>query len=332
MKAMRIHDFGHAHQFKLENVQDPILTPGKVLIKVASSSVNPIDIKIRSGLVPGISPDLPAILHGDMAGTVIATAEDVTQFKPNDRVYALGGGVKGHGGALAEYMTVDVSLLVKLPDSVRFETASLMPIVGLTAWEALVLKGKLKKGQKVLIHGGMGGVGHIAIQLANHLGAEVYTTISSAEKAERALSLGAHHVINYKTETVSQYKEAYTNGKGFDLVLDTIGKDNLNLSLEAAALHGTVVSTSSRSTHDLTVMHNKALTLHVVFVLLPLLTGIGKEQMTKSLEAIAELMSNGSLTPVADEHIFSFSEVAKAHEYLENGKHLGKVLLINDLN
>lgn len=332
MKAMCIHAFGPANQFKMENVKDPVLSKGKVLIKVVASSINPIDLKIRSGLVPGISPAFPAILNGDVAGTVVATAEDVNHIKPGDRVFALGGGVLGHDGALGTYMSVDADLLVKIPDNITFETAALLPIVGLTAWEALVARGKLKEGQKVLIHGGAGGVGHIAIQLAKSLGAEVYTTVSSDEKAELALSIGANHVINYTKEGVIDYKNHYTNGKGFDLIFDTVGKDTLSHSFEAAALHGTVVTTNSRSSHDLSLLHSKALTLHVVFVLLPLLTGQGREQITQALSKIIALVSDNKIKPITDQRIFAFSEISNAHEYFESGKHIGKVLLINDLS
>src|ERR1700722_13476036 len=166
MKAQIITQFGDPAVFKLTEMPQPILQPGYVLIKVSATSVNQIDCKIRSGKVPEIAPDFPAILHGDVVGIVDTLGENVTGFQSGDEVYACGGGLKGISGALAEYMLVDAHSLALRPKKLSALASAALPLVGITAWEALFLKAKLQAGQKILIHGGVGGVGHIAVQLA----------------------------------------------------------------------------------------------------------------------------------------------------------------------
>ncbi|ABR46905.1 Alcohol dehydrogenase, zinc-binding domain protein [Alkaliphilus metalliredigens QYMF] len=331
MKAMVIREFGGPEVFKLEEVSKPTLKPGHVLIRVEAACMNPIDVKIRGGLVKAATETLPAILHGDVAGVVEAVADDVEMLTVGDKVYGLGGGVKGTGGALAEYMLVDADLLAIKPKNLFMDEAACCPVVALTAWDALVNRGKVQVGHRVLIHGATGGVGHMAIQIAKHLGAEVYATASSDEKIKIANKLGAHHVINYKETSVEEYVNQYTEGKGFDLVFDTVGGENLDRSFEAAAMTGTVISTNTRSTHDLSMLHAKGLNLHVVFLLLPLLHGSGRKEMGYTLRRISQLIEQEIIKPLLDEKTYGFSEVSLAHRQLESGQAIGKIALFNDL-
>jgi NADPH2:quinone reductase len=330
MKAQVIAQFGDPDVFQTVEFDKPNLIPGHVLVRVQSTSVNQIDCKIRRGLVPAIAPEFPAVLHGDVAGIIDAVASDVEDFKIGDEVYACAGGLRGTGGALAEFMLVDVRSLAAKPKTLSMQETVALPLVSITAWEALFTKAKLQAKQNILIHGGLGGVGHIAVQLAKWANAHVCTTVLSNDDFALVKSLGADEVINAKEESVEQYVQRLTNGQGFDVVFDTVGGPNLDRSLAAAKIDGVVVTTAARSTHDLTPMHNKGLSLHVVFMLNPLLTGNGRDAHGKILQALAKIIDEGKLKPLIDKHQFSFDQVGEAHALLESGKARGKVVLVQN--
>ncbi|KAB7666438.1 zinc-dependent alcohol dehydrogenase family protein [Bacillus sp. B1-b2] len=329
MKAMIIEGFGEASEFILKEIEKPSLKPNHVLIEVAATSVNPIDIKVRSGAVPAAAPCLPAVLHGDVAGVVAEVGEGVKDFCVGDEVFGCAGGFKGTGGALAEYMLADVRLLAKKPKNLTMEEAAALPLVGITAWEALFERGKLKSTDRILIHGGTGGVGHIAIQLARYAGADIYTTVSSGEKGQIAKKLGANFILNYKEEKVEEYVQKYTNGEGFPIVFDTIGGDNLDKSFQAASINGTVLNIAARSTHDLSPLHAKGLSLHVTFMLLKILNESKRDNHGAILKELSVIAEDNKLKPLIDKRVFTIEEVAKAHDYLASGSAVGKVVLVN---
>lgn len=330
MKAQLINRFGDPSVFELSDISKPTLKPGHLLIKVCATSVNQIDCKIRSGAVGAIAPDFPAILHGDVAGIVEAVADDVKTFKVGDEVYGCAGGLKGSGGALAEFMLADAKLIAKKPKSLSMLESAALPLVSITAWEALFTKAKLTNKNTILIHGGVGGVGHIAVQLANWCGAKVFATVLKNEDFSLAKSFGATDVINAKEEDVEKYVARLTKNEGFDIVFDTVGGPNLDKSLFAAATNGAVVTTAARSTHDLTPMHNKALSLHVVFMLLPILKNQGREAHGKILSQIASIVDEGKLKPLIDSNHFNLKSAPEAHALLESGKAQGKVVISID--
>ncbi|WP_312098744.1 zinc-dependent alcohol dehydrogenase family protein [Niallia sp.] len=329
MKAMIIETFGESSIFKLKDVEIAKLLPGQVRVRVKATSVNPIDIKVRTGAVPAVSPSFPAVLHGDVAGIIEEVGEGVKSFQVGDEVYGCAGGFKGLEGALAEYMIADAGVLAHKPLNISMEEAAAIPLVGITAWESLFTKGALKKGDDILIHGGAGGVGHIAIQLAKWAGATVFTTVSSIEKQAIVKELGADYVIPYRESSVKEYVEKYTDGKGFPFVFDTVGGSNLDQSFEAAALNGTVLTIAARSTHDLTPLHSKGLSLHVTFMLLKLLDEAKRFEHGNILRHITAVVEENCLKPVLDKKTFSFEEVGEAHDYLESGKAVGKIILVN---
>ncbi len=330
VKSQVIQSFGEPSVFQLKEIAKPELKPGHVLIQVKATSVNPIDTKVRAGAVPAVAPELPAVLHGDVAGVVSEVGEGVTEFEIGDEVFGCAGGFKGtSGGALAEFMLADADLLAHKPKNLTMEEAAALPLVSITAWEALFNRTRLIPGQDILIHGAAGGVGHIAIQLAKWGGATVYTTASSQEKLEIGKRLGADGTINYREEKVRDYVQNYTNGKGFDVVFDTVGGENLDRSFEAAAVHGTVTAIATRSTHDLSPVHSKGLSLHVTFMLLKILNKDMHKHYGEILRKITGLVEEGKLHPLLDSNIFNFDEVSKAHEYLESGKAVGKIVLKN---
>jgi len=327
MKAQLISQFGAPSNFYPTDIPKPALRPGHVLIKVHATSVNQIDCKIRGGVVAAIAPDFPAILHGDVAGVIDAVAADVTRFKVGDEVYGCAGGLKGSGGALAEYMLADADLIALKPKTLSMLEAAALPLVGITAWEALFVKTGLTNQKTILIHGGVGGVGHIAVQLARWCGAKVYATVRAPEDFSRASAFGADGVINANLEDVESYVARITDGQGFDIVFDTVGGPNLDKSLVAAAINGAVVATAARSTHDLSPMHSKSLTLSVVFMLLPILKNKGRAAHGEILTKIARIVDEGKLKPLIDPHSFTLATIADAHALLESGKALGKVVV-----
>jgi NADPH2:quinone reductase len=297
---------------------------GHLLVRVRASSVNPVDTKIRRGLLAAIAPE-SGVLGCDLAGEVVL-AKDAPDFSVGDAVYACGTGVKGCGGALAEFAVVDAQLCALKPKNLSWEEAAALPLVSITAWEALVDRAKLLPGTPTLIHAGTGGVGHIAVQLAVHLGAQVWSTVSSAAKASIVKNYGAEPIF-YRQQSVTDYVAACTGGIGFGCILDTVGGENVAQCFAAAASSGTVCSISTRCTADLSPLHAKGLSLHVVFMLLPMLNGRGRAHHGEILRSVAALVENARLKPLVDASRFTFSQAAQAHAHLESGSALGKVVL-----
>lgn len=330
MKAQVIKKFGDPSVFEFAEVPKPEVIPGHVVIQVKATSVNPIDTKVRSGLVPAVAPEFPAVLHGDVAGVVTEVGEGVTEFKAGDEVYGCPGGFKGTGGALAEYMLADVQLLAPKPKNLTMAQAAALPLVTITAWESLYNRAKVQNGQTVLVHAATGGVGHVAIQLAKLAGAKVFTTASSAEKLSIGKRLGADVAINYREQSVMDYVKEHTDGKGFDIVFDTVGGENLDRSFQAAATYGTVLAIAARSTHDLSPLHAKALSLHITFMLLKVIDKDRRQEYGKILREVTTLVEEEKLQPLVDKQTFTFNQVIEAHTLLESNKAIGKVVLTNE--
>ena len=327
MKAIIIRKFGEPEVFEEAELPRPEVIPGHVLIRVMATSINPVDYKIRRN-GPPITPDLPAVLHGDVAGVIEEVGEGVTAFRPGDEVYACAGGVKGTGGALADFMLADAALVAFKPKSLSMGEAAALPLVTITAWEGLIDRIRIQSGQKVLVHAATGGVGHIGIQLAKWAGAEVYTTASSPEKMEIGRQLGADVAINYREQSVKDYVDQYTGGKGFDVVFDTIGGDVLQQSVEAACFYGTVVNIAGAPAFNSGPVFSKALNLHAVFMLIPMLHNVGRSRHGQILTEAAELVDAGKLRPLIDPQTFNFSQVAPAHRHAESGDQIGKVVIV----
>ncbi|WP_428907978.1 zinc-dependent alcohol dehydrogenase family protein [Niallia sp. Krafla_26] len=330
MKAQVIRSFGDASVFELTELPTPEVKPMHVLIKVKATGLNPLDTKIRSGLFSGLAPAFPAVLHGDVAGIVVEVGEGVTDFQTGDEVYGLAGGVKGTGGALAEYMLADARLLAHKPKNLSFAEAAALPVVAITAWEALVKRANIQAGDEILIHGGTGGVGHIAVQLAKWIGAKVYTTVSTPEKAQLAKEFGADVVINYKNTLVKDYVDQYTGGKGFNYIFDTVDRENLDRSIEAASLYGTIVAIAVSQDYNLRPFLLKSLNFHVVFIEIPLLHEEFRHINGEVLRKVTPIIEEGKLRPLIDPNTFTFDEIAQAHEYYEAKKAVGKIVLENN--
>ncbi len=330
MPAMIIRRFGPPEVFEPAELPRPEPGPGEVLIRVAASSVNPVDAKIRRGEVP-VGPEFPAVLHADVAGVVEAAGPGVTGFAPGDEVYGCAGGVRGLPGALAGYMVADARLVAPAPRSLPLVESAALPLVSITAWEALVERGAVRAGETILVHGGTGGVGHVAVQIGKWRGARVVTTCGSEVKQAQARALGADAALDYSTTGPEDWVGRQTDGAGFDLVFDTVGGQVLFDSIAATRVKGRVVTISGRSTLEIKPLFQKGLSLHTVFMLLPMLTGTGREAHGAILREIATLVDSGRLRPLLDGRRFGFSRVAEAHARLESGQAMGKILLVNDL-
>lgn len=325
MKAQIIHAFGPPDVFELTTVADPTPQYGQVLVRQQATSINPVDYKVRESDT-GLAPPFPAILGSDVSGVVTAVGEGVTDFQVGDEVYGAVGGIGSHDGAYAELMAVEARLLAKRPAKLSPKDAAALPLVTITAWEGLD-RAQVSSGDKVLVRGGTGGVGHIVIQLAKARGAHVVATVSSEEKAKIAKELGADETINYKTEDFQVAVDRITDKVGFDAVFDATGGSDLETDFQAARLNGHVVTIVSLFQADLSTAHLRGLSLHVVFMLIPMLHGTGGLAHRKILEAAAELVDAGKLRPNVDPTPFQLKDMADAHRRAESGKVMGKVVV-----
>lgn len=323
MQALILDQFGQA--FRLSQIARPVPAAGEVLVRVRASGVNPLDTKIRAGAAAHAKHPLPGILGIDLAGVVEEVGPDVTAFKRGDEVYGMTGGVGGNQGSLAEFAAVDARLLAQKPANLSMREAAALPLVFITAWEGLVDRARVASGQKVLVQGGAGGVGHVAIQIAKAFGAEVYATDSAAKKSiiER---LGAV-AIDFREKSVEQYVAEYTGGRGFDLVYDTGGGAVLDASFAAVKRFGHVVSSLGWGNHALAPLSFKAATYSGVFTLLPLLTGIGREHHGDIMREATLLAEAGKLVPIVDPRAFTLETANDAHIAIEDGSAQGKLVV-----
>jgi NADPH:quinone reductase-like Zn-dependent oxidoreductase len=295
------------------------------LIRVRASGLNPLDTKIRLGTAEHAKQPLPAVLGIDMAGVVEEVGPDVATFHPGDEVYGMGGGVGGLQGTLAEFIAADAALVAHKPSNLSMRAAAALPLSIITAWEGLVDRANVRPDQKVLVHAGAGGVGHIAVQIARALGAEVFATVS-ADKAEIVKGFGATP-IDYRQSSVEEYVLAHTGGAGFDVVYDTVGGATLDASFMAVKRYtGHVISSLGWGSHSLAPLSFRGATYSGVFTLLPLITGEGRAHHGEILRNAAALAQAGKLKPLLNEGHFSTSYLERAFALVESGS-LGKVVV-----
>jgi NADPH:quinone reductase-like Zn-dependent oxidoreductase len=301
------------------------LRTNEVRVRIRASGVNPLDTKIRRGEAAHAKQPLPAVLGVDMAGVVEEVSPGSTSFKIGDEVYGLGGGVGGRQGTLAESMAVNADLLAHKPGNLSMRQAAALPLSVITAWEGLVDRAKVKSGERVLVHAGAGGVGHIAVQIARAFGAEVFATVS-ADKAKIVEGFGATP-IDYHALPVEEYVEKFTHGAGFDIVYDTVGGATLDDSFRAVKRYtGHVLSSLGWGSHSLAPLSFRGATYSGVFTLLPLLTGEGFVHHGEILRSAAALAEAGKLIPLLNEQHFSPADIEAAHALVSRGS-LGKVVV-----
>lgn len=308
MKAIVIDQYGGKEQLKEREVETPAISAHQVLVEVYATSVNPIDWKLREGYLKEMLPwEFPIILGWDVAGVIRELGSEVKHHHVGERVFARPATTRQ--GTYAEFVPVDENLLARMPESMSFEEGAAFPLTGLTAWQCLVEIGHIKKGDKVLIHAGAGGVGSMAIQIANSIGAYVATTASD-KNDELVTSLGANQVINYHEEDFSDILE------NFDFVLDTMGGDILEKSYGVLKRGGRLVSIAGQPDEE------KAEQLGIS------VSSFWLEPDGAQLKKLADLFVSGEVRPEIG-HLYHLTEqeVQEAHELSESHHARGKIVI-----
>ncbi|MEH6436343.1 zinc-dependent alcohol dehydrogenase family protein [Massilia sp. DD77] len=308
MKALLLTSFGGSEAFELRDLPKPVPGAGQVLVQVHATSINPLDYQVRRGDYADLVP-LPAITGHDVSGIVEAVGSGVTAFSPGDEVWYTPQIFDGPG-SYSEYHLASESIVGKKPPSLSHLEAASLSLVGGTAWEALVVRAALRVGESILVHGGAGGVGHVAIQLAKAMGARVFTTVRGAN-ADFVRGLGADVVIDYETEDYVSAIMRETDGRGVDVVFDTIGGDTLSRSPDALAQLGRVVTIVDISQPQNVVQAwGKNASYHFVFT----------RQHRGKLDELSALVARGQLRPHIGA-VYSLADIPLAHRKLESPGH-----------
>lgn len=310
--------------FRDIDLPSPVLLDNQVIVRIRASGINPLDTKIRAGEAGHAQQPLPAVLGLDMAGVVESVGPGVTALQPGDEVYGMVGGVGGLQGTLAEHIAVDADLLAQKPKELTFRQAAALPLVTITAWEGLVDRAAVHAGQTVLVHGGAGGVGYAAVQIALSYGAKVFATVSE-DKRSIVKSLGATAIDRHMP--AAGYVAKFTDGEGFDVIYDTLGGAVLDASFVAAKRYtGHVVSCLGWGSHVLAPLSFRGATYSGVFTLMPLLTGKGRSHHGSILQQASKLAEQGLLKPLLTEQRFGYHEIADAFDQVAKGSK-GKVVI-----
>ena len=332
MKAIQMREPGGPDVLTDVDLPVPeVSKPTDVLVKLEAAGVNPVDTKIRAR-GPFLPGTLTAVPGCDGAGIVAEVGDEVSRFKPGDAVWFCHGGLGGPHGNYAEYSLLDEALVQPMPKTLDFVHAAAAPLVLITAWEALFDRAGLHAGQTALIHGGAGGVGHVAIQLARQAEARVATTVSSPEKAEFAHGLGAEHAVNYRQEDVVAQVMEWTGGRGVDVALDTVGPAVFRATIPAMAVYGDLVTILDPGPDlDLKEARNRNLRLSLTLMLTPQLRGMPEALAHQGsiLHRCGDLIDAGKLRVHVAE-TFPLSRAADAHRRLEAGGAKGKLVLTID--
>lgn len=331
MKAVMLTGAGGTDMLKLMDVPDPVLEdPQDVLVRLHAAGLNPVDYKLRRA--GGFYPNrLPLILGCDGAGVVEAIGEAVTRFKVGDEVFFFNGGMGGDDqGNYAELTVIHQDYLAAKPTSLSMVEAASVPLVWLTAWEALFDRYSLQAGDTILIHGGAGGVGYIAVQIAKSAAAAVFTTISSAEKADFARSIGADHCINYKKKNFVDSVLELTNGEGVDVVFDVVGGQLFADSFPATKIFGHVVTLDeinfTKAEAGTAKLRNLSLSYELMLTPMHFKMHDARVRQTGMLEEAARLIDAGQIKVFVN-NVFALDEIDQAHAVVEGGHSTGKTVI-----
>jgi NADPH2:quinone reductase len=329
MRAVAMDHCGGPEVLGVRDIATPaIVTDTEVLIRVRAAGVNPIDAKLRRA-ASGYPVRLPAVLGFDGAGVVEAVGSSVSRFNPGDEVYYCYPAFGGKTGSYADFQVVEERYLARKPVALTFEQAAAAPLVLITAWESLHLRGRIQEGDTVLVHGGAGGVGHMAIQLAKRAGARVCTTVSSPEKAAFVESLGADETVFYREENPAIALLEWTDEQGVDLALDTVGGKVFEHTFTMVKVGGDLVTLLQPDAGiNWTVARQRNLSVHFELMLTPSYLGMEVEQREQSriLEQCTPWFEHGDLW-VSVAESFPLEAAAEAHRRLEAGGSTGKLVL-----
>lgn len=310
MRAAQINGYGGNEVIVIDtNAASPALSAGKVLVKTHAAGVNPVDWKIRQGYLKHMAPlTFPATLGGDFSGVIVEVGANVFNFKKGDEVYGNASVLRGASGSFADFISVDTNFITHKPKNVGHAEAAALPLAGISALQALTEYANLGKGQKILIHGGAGGIGSIAIQLAKYLGAYVATTVSS-DNVQFAKELGADEVIDYTKQSFEDIL------RGYDTVFDTVGGEIYKKSFQVLKKGGTIVSMLEQP--DAGLMEKYGVKAAAVSA------QINAEKLSK----LADFVEKGIIKVNVDK-TFPLERTAAALEHLQTKHPRGKVVLI----
>lgn len=309
MKAAQINEYGGIDVVHVaSDAPKPAPADDQVLIEVHAASINPFDFKVRKGFMQQMKPlDFPATLGGDIAGVVVEVGKNVSRFRVGDRVYGSANVFGGGSGAFAEYAVTGEKRIAKMPESLDFTQAAALPLTGLSALQVLENHMQLQSGQKILIHGGAGGIGTMAIQIAKHLGAYVATTVS-AKSVDYAKQLGADEIIDYKDQ---KFEELLSD---FDAVFDTVGGETYDNSFKVLKKGGILVSMVQPPKEDLAAQYGVRALYQSTSI------------NTEDLEKLAKLVAEGVIKPEVDK-MFSLDQIQDAFRAQEEGHPKGKIIV-----
>lgn len=308
MKAAQITEYGDASVVQVNDVPVPVVAAGQVLVEVHASSLNPFDTTLRAGYMKDSMPlQLPVTLGGDVAGVVTSLGDGVDGVAVGDAVYGQAIAVAGNSGAFAEFAATKASQIAAMPATLSFEEAAALPLVGSSAVQALRHHIKLQSGQKIFIHGGAGGIGSLAIQIAKHIGAYVAAT-ATGENVDFVKSLGADEVIDYKTQDFAEVLQ------GYDAVYDTVGHDDFAKSLDILKPGGIAVSMIAQP--DEAKAAERGVTAMMQFT----------QVTTQVLDELRELVDAGVVHPQINQ-VFPLERIQEAFVARENSNGRGKVVL-----
>lgn len=331
MRAFRVEKYGGQAGMRAAETPDPQVGADDILVKIHAAGVNPLDVRIRNGDFKAFMPyRLPLVLGNDLAGEVLRVGASVTRFAVGDEVYARPD--KDRIGTFAELLAVHQDDLAPKPATLTMTEAASLPLVALTAWQALVERARVQPGQKVLIHAGAGGLGSIAVQLAKELGAHVATTASTG-KVDLVKNLGADEVIDYRTQDFTEILD------GYDVVLDSLGGDNLARSLRVLKPGGIAISVAGPPDPDFAREVGANPVLRLAMTVLSAKTRRRAKRLGvrysflfmkasgDQLRELTSLIDTGKIRPLVD-RVFPFEETLQAMEYVEKGRaKAGKVVV-----
>ncbi len=329
MKAVVMTATGGTEALELRTLPEPVLeSPRQIKVRLHAAGVNPVDAKQRArGLYAGGA--LPAVPGCDGAGVVVETGDAVTRFRSGDAVWFCDGVVGGAQGCYAEFKVLHEDHARRMPASLDFIHAAAAPLALITAAEALFDRARIRSGARVLVHGGTGGVGHIAIQLTVIAGARVIATVGSPDKAERARALGAEAVVIYSQEDFTEAVADWSGGTGVDVALDTVGGEVFRRTIPAVAHYGDLVTLLEPGA-DCGWKEARLRNLRIGFVLMltPMLRDLGaaRARQGEILDICADWCEQGRLT-IDVGAVLPLAAAAEAHRLIEQGHTRGKLVL-----
>ncbi|WP_337044019.1 NADP-dependent oxidoreductase [Emticicia sp. 17c] len=311
MKAIVLKEFGDVENLIVEEVPTPIINDNEVLVQVKAISINPVDMKTRSGkaLAARLKTESPIILGWDISGVITQVGSKVTDFKEGDEVFGMVN-FPGHGKAYAEYVAAPATQLAIKPQNISHQEAAAATLAALTAWKALETHAQIQAGQRLLVHAAAGGVGHYAVQMAKHFGAYVIGTSSAANK-DFVLSLGADEHIDYKAQP---FEEVVNE---LDVVLDAVGGDNIERSFEVVKKGGIVITLPSNTSEGIVEKARQKGIKGMFFMV---------DSDGEAMRKIASLLEQG----VVKSHVsavYSFNDIQKAHQQIATGSTRGKIVI-----